>query len=183
MNDTISLLISVGVPAIISIVGFGVTIFTLIQSFQNELVKQKANIQLEKMVEMPYEILELLQEMLDVGKQKSSSFPQKIKEKMDYIFSTIYAYGSSNAIHILAAMQSENYQNAVVPEKTDKYRMMAFFILLTVQIRADITGEFVSPEEWYKMKLTDFQTNRERIMQANNCLVQELNLDGQFMIV
>ena len=79
-------------------------------------------------------------------------------------------------------MQSENYQNAAMPEKADSYRIMAFYILLTVQIRADITGEVVSPEEWFKMKLTDFQTNREMIMKANNCLVQELNLDCQFMI-
>lgn len=183
MNETMSLLISVGIPAILSIVGFAVTIFTITKSFQNELAKQKATVQLEKMAEMPYKILALLQEMLDAGKQRSSPLSQQnLKEKLDNIFSTIYAYGSSNAIHILAAMQSENYQNAAMPEKADSYRIMAFYILLTVQIRADITGEVVSPEEWFKMKLTDFQTNREMIMKANNCLVQELNLDCQFMI-
>lgn len=57
MDDMISLVISVGVPAIISIVGFGVMVFTLIKSFQNELAKQKANIRLERMAEMPYELL------------------------------------------------------------------------------------------------------------------------------
>ena len=177
MENIIPLLISVGIPAIISIVGFIVTIFTLKKGFQNELAKQKANIQLEKMAEMPYEILVFMQETIDAGKQKvSTSTQQKLKEKQNLIFSTIYAYGSSTAIHILATMQSENYQNA------DKYRIMAFYVLLTVQIRADITGEVVSPEEWFKLKITDFQSNREMIKDSNNVLVRELNLDSRYII-
>lgn len=132
-------MISIGIPAIISIAGFAITIYTLKKNFQNELVKQKANIQLDKM-------------------------------------------GSSEAIHILAAMQSENYRNAAMPENADKYRTMAFYVLLTVQIRADITGEIVSPEEWFRLKITDFQTNREMIKEANNRLVKEFRLDNRYIM-
>lgn len=129
------------------------------------------------------EILALMQEMIDVGKHKTSlSTQQKLKEKMDWIFSTIYAYGSSEAIHILATMQSENYRNAAMPENADKYRTMAFYVLLTVQIRADITGEIVSPEEWFRLKITDFQTNREMIKEANNRLVKEFRLDNRYIM-
>lgn len=129
------------------------------------------------------EILALMQEMIDVGKHKTSlSTQQKLKEKMDWIFSTIYAYGSSEAIHILAAMQSENYRNAAMPENADKYRTMAFYVLLTVQIRADITGEIVSPEEWFRLKITDFQTNREMIKETNNRLVKEFRLDNRYIM-
>lgn len=183
MNEKASLLLSVGIPAIISIIGFIITIFTLKKGFQNELAKQKANIQLDKMAVMPYEILVLMQEMIDAGKQKTSlSIQQKLKERMDWIFSSIYAYGSSKAIHILAAMQSENYRNAAMPENSDNYRTMAFYVLLTVQIRADITGEIVSPEEWFKLKITDFQTNREMIKAANNRIVEELDLDKRYVM-
>lgn len=183
MNETISLLLSVGIPAIISIIGFAITIFTLKKGFQNELAKQKANIQLDKMAVMPYEILVLMQEMIDAGKQKTSpAVQQKLKEKMDWIFSSVYAYGSSKAIHILATMQSENYKNAAMPENSDKYRTMAFYVLLTAQIRADITGEIVSPEEWFKLKITDFQANREMIKVANNRLVEELDLDRRYIM-
>ena len=176
-------MISIGIPAIISIAGFAITIYTLKKNFQNELVKQKVNIQLDKMAVMPYEILDLMQEMIDVGKHKTSrSTQQKLKEKMDWIFSTIYAYGSSEAIHILAAMQSENYRNAAMPENADKYRIMAFYVLLTAQIRADITGEIVSPEEWFRLKITDFQTNREMIKEANNRLVKEFRLDNRYIM-
>lgn len=181
MNDIVSTIISVGIPAVISVTGFIITIFTLKKNFQNELVKQKSSIQLEKMAVMPYEILVLMQDMIDAGKEKGKSTTQnKLKEKMDWIFSTIYAYGSSSAIHILATMQSENYRNSAAPEKADKYRIMAFYVLLTVQIRFDITGEIVSPEEWFKLKLTDFQTNREVFKIANNRLVDELKLDKQY---
>ena len=135
------------------------------------------------MAVMPYEILALMQEMIDAGKQKTSPHAQqKLKEKLDWIFSSIYAYGSSKAIHILATMQSENYQNVIMPESADKYRIMAFYVLLTVQIRADITGEIVSPEEWFRLKLTDFQANREMIKTANNRLIKELDLDRRYIM-
>lgn len=176
-------IISICIPAIISIIGFVVTIFTLKKNFQNELAKQKANIQLEKMSVMPYEILALMQEMIDAGKQDNSiETQQKLKEKMNWIFSSIYAYGSSNAIYILSAMQSENYKNATMPEKVNKYRIMAFYVLLTVQIRADITGEIVSPEAWFKLKITDFHTNRDMIKAASNQLVKELDLDSRYIM-
>lgn len=136
MNDTTLAIISVGIPAAISIIGFIITIFTLKKNFQNELVKQKANVQLEKMSVMPYEILVLMQDIIDAGKEKGETITQSnLKEKMDWIFSSIYAYGSSNAIRILAAMQSENYKNSTVPEKADTYRTMAFYVLLTVSVK------------------------------------------------
>lgn len=115
---------------------------------------------------------------MDAGKQENSiEAQQKLKEKMNWIFSSIYAYGSSNAIHILAAMQSENYKNAKMPEKVNKYRVMEFYVLLTAQIRADITGEIVSPEAWFKLKIRDFHTNRDMIKTVSNQLVEELDID------
>ena len=183
MNDIVSGVLSVSVSAVISIVGFIITIFTLKRNFQNELAKQKANVQLEKMSEIPYEILILLQDIIDSGKGNfTSDAQQRIKQKMDWIFSSIYAYGSTKSIQILAAMQSENYQNAVTPELTDNFRMMTYYVLLTVQIRSDITGEIVSPEAWFKLKITDYATNREKIKTANNQLVNELSLNKQYMM-
>lgn len=176
-------IISIFLPAAVSIIGFAITIFSIKKNLQNELVKQKANIQLDKMAVMPYEILALMQEIVDAGKKGNAPQEQKkIVEKMNWIFSSIYAYGSSTAIMILARMQSENYKNAVMPENTDRYRVMAFYILLTAQIRFDITGEIVSPESWFMMKMTDFQANRALIKEANNHLVEELKLNRHFII-
>lgn len=181
MDDISSLIMSV-VEIIISITGVIITIYTLRKDFQNELAKQKANMQLDKMSTMPYEILELLQNMIDLSNNTTVALQKELMNKMNRIFSTIYAYGTSASIHILAAMQSENYQNASVPYQADSYRMMAFYVLLTVQIRADITGEVVSPEEWFKLKLKDFQNDREKIKEANNKLVEELSLCSQYII-
>lgn len=181
MNENLSLAISVGVPAIISVVGFVVTIFTLKKNFQNELMKQKASVQLDKMAEMPYEVLDLMDKMINSGKTAMSEEAQKsLTQKMNQIFSSIYAYGSSKAIHILAAMQSENYKNAINSQTKNVYRVMAFYILLTAQIRFDITGEIVSPEEWFKIRMNDFDQNRGQIAIANNCLVGELGLSKEF---
>ncbi len=181
MSEALSLALSVGIPAIISIIGFVITIFTLKKNFQNELMKQKATVQLDKMAEMPYEVLDLMDKMINSGKMALSQEAQKdLAQKMSAIFSSIYAYGSSQAIHILAAMQNENYKIAVHPENKNSYRVMAFYVLLTAQIRFDITGEIVSPEEWFKMRLNDFDQNRNQIMLANNCLVDELGLNKEF---
>lgn len=176
-------IISLCVPAAISIIGFIITIFTMKKNFQNELAKQKANIQLDKMAAIPYEILDLMQRITDIGKGKATPQEQrKVAEKMDWIFSSIFAYGSSTAIMILASMQSENYKNSIFSEKTDQYRELAFFVLLAVQIRFDITGIVVSPEAWFKMQIQNFQTAHSQIKEANNCLVKELKLDKRFLI-
>ena len=183
MSEAISITVSVGIPAIISIIGFIITIFSLKKNFQNELEKQKTNIQLDKMAVMPYEIMALMHDMISAGKKQGSlEDAKKLEDKMNWIFSTIYAYGSSTAIHILATMQSENFQNSKVPGNANMFRIMSFYVLLTVQIRADITGEIVSPEEWFKMKLTDFQANRKMIKEANNLLVDELGLCRQYIM-
>lgn len=181
MDESFSLIMS-GVEILISIIGVIITIYTLRKDFQNELAKQKANMQLDKMSMMPYEILELLNEIINSENKANLQTKKELLEKMNKIFSTIYAYGTSTAIHILADMQRENYQNNSTPDRADKFRMMAFYVLLTVQIRADITGEIVSPEEWFKLKITDFQNYRDIIKNANNKIVQELKLCPQFII-
>jgi len=184
MTDFMKIALSVGIPAIVSIVGFIITITSLKKNFQNEVLKQKTSVQLDKMSTMPYEILAFLQDMLDTTKVGNTEEVQKKhEEKMQWLFSSIFAYGSSKAMHVLASMQSENYQNAIDPEKADKFRMMTFYILLAAQIRFDITGEIVSPEEWFRMKIKDFQANREKIKVANNQLVSELGLNKEYLMV
>lgn len=170
------------VQVIISVVGVLITIYTLKKEFQNELAKQKANVQLDKMSMIPYEIMELLQNILDSKNNTKPNYQKELIEKMNKVFSTIYAYGTSTSINILATMQQENYQNTLNSNNPKNYRAMAFYVLLTVQIRVDITGEIVSPEEWFKMKITDFQNNRDMIKVANNQIVKELNLNSKFLM-
>lgn len=92
----------------------------------------------------------------------------------------IYAYGSKDSICIISKMQEENYQQLYI--KSNKLRPMCFYILLVTQIKFDVTGDAVSPELWYKMKINDYHKNKTNIKIANNEIVSELHLNKKFKI-
>lgn len=92
----------------------------------------------------------------------------------------IYAYGSKDAISIISKMQEENYQN--LSQNKNMYRPVCFYILLATQIKFDVTGDSVSPELWYKMKITDYGNNKTIIKNENNKIVKQLNLNKKFKI-
>lgn len=184
MNDIEKLLITVGIPAVISIIGFVVTIKTMKSNFQHEILKQKADVQLEKMAPIPYQLLELLQVMINGERNEIFEYgkSKNIQSELNYLLSTIFAYGSAEAIRIIALMQKENYEN-IGSKNRDLFRGMSLFVLAVVQIRYDITGKIVSPEYWFQMKITDYSDNTDRIKKANNDLVKELELDPRFLII
>ena len=182
MDSTTSTILTVSIPAIISILGFIVTYMSMKKSFQHELRQQKVNIQLEKMSVVPYEVLKFMQDLIDSGKNGRKISEAEIIRRMNELYTTIFAYGSPAAIAILSSMQSENYINATIPQNQNKYRMMCYYILLAVQIRFDITGQIITADKWFKMRLTDYDSNRNEISQANNKLVEELSLSKEFLI-
>ena len=60
---------------------------------------------------------------------------------------------------------------------------MYLYVLLATQIKFDVTGTYVNPEQWFKMRLTDYDKNRDEIRKANNKLVDELELNIKMKIV
>lgn len=201
-----SAIISTVVTALISIIGFIVTYMSMKRNFKNELSKQKSGVALDKMSTVPYETLNLYDSIMEPIKikkqieilQKSSTkndlievkaLEQKIKEsenalpdKMSELLNKIYSYGSENAIRIVSQMQHENYLICEHIERSEKYRNMAFYILLATQVKYDVTGVAISPRLWYQMRLTDFDVVEKAIKEANNKLVLELNLNAKFKI-
>ncbi len=203
-----SAIISTSVTAIISIVGFIVTYMSMKRNFKNELSKQKSGVALDKMSTVPYETLCLYDSMMEpikikkqieiLQKKKNSTknalieikaLEQRIEEnesslpdKMSELLNKIYSYGSESAIRIVSQMQHENYLIHRDIEKTEKYRNMAFYILLATQVKYDVTGVAISPQLWYQMRLTDFNETEEIIKEINNKLVSELNLNTKFKI-
>ncbi len=183
------------VPSLVSIVGFLVTYFMSRKNlkdglaltekeFQNELLKQRSDKRLELMASAPYDALVLMQDMIDSGKNKKHSFPDtKLLEKQNNLYFKVYAYGSPSSLHILSSMQSENYQanmNSIV--SVNAHRLICYYVLLASQLRMDVTGETVNPEEWFKMKFSDYHKTKSLFADANNQLVTELNLSKDFFI-
>ena len=183
------------VPSLVSIVGFLVTYFMSRKNlkdglaltekeFQNELLKQRSDKRLELMASAPYDALVLMQDMIDSGKNKKHSFPDtKLLEKQNNLYFKVYAYGSPSSLHILSSMQSENYQanmNSIV--WVNAHRLICYYVLLASQLRMDVTGETVNPEEWFKMKFSDYHKTKSLFADANNQLVTELNPSKDFFI-
>lgn len=168
--------IKIIIPAIVSILGFIVTIITLSKSFKNEVRKQKSNVNLEKMSKIPYEVLILLDKLI------SADDPDSLLGDMTALLNTIYAYGTKEAIKIISLMQKENYEAGGDKQKLNQYRIIALYILLATQIKYDITGVIVSPKLWFQMKISDYSAADNKIKQANNKLVKELGLNSRMKI-
>jgi hypothetical protein len=172
-------IISVSIPAIVTIIGFILTYHLTARNLRDELSKQKTNIQLERMSAVPYEILQLFDNMVNASKGKKT-LPDLSRE-MQGLFSKIYAYGSTDAIRILAAMQKENYTHAA-EGTTDPWRQMSYYVLLASQIKFDTTGIAVSSSYWFEIRLIDFASSKKDLSEANNKLVNELKLNRAFLM-
>lgn len=172
-DDLKGAIITAIITGVISVIGFVVTNMSLKNSFKNELARQRDNIALEKMSTMPFEILGLL------DKARSSKTIES--EEVVKILNIIYAYGSEKAIAIATLMQKENYKKEEMGNR-NRFRIMSAYILLATQIKMDVTGVCVNPEFWFKMRITDFESTKKKIVEANNMLVSELELDDRFYI-
>lgn len=184
-DDLKGSIITVVVTGIISIIGFIVTYSSMKKSFKNELKRQRNSIMLEKMSVMPYEVLEWLDDIMASGKVENCE-KEKIVEgnfkHLKKILNIIYSYGSEQAIKIVALMQKENYIANRKIECLDKYRMLSEYVLLATQIKYDVTEILVSPELWFQIHIVDYAENRDKFKNANNRLVDELNLESELKI-
>lgn len=197
------------IPALVTLIGFIVTYFSLRKSFKDEIRKQKSNIALEKMSTVPFETLDLYEIMMVPGKiqkqiaeiekkDKLTSYDrenlknlndQKIKaqqsmlDKMTKLLNTIYAYGSVNAIRIVSSMQKINYSLNQNSTNEERWIIVAHMILLASQVKKDVTNITINPQKWFEMKITDYEKNRQVFDPFVNKVVDELGLDEKFKIL
>lgn len=179
-DDLKGAIITAIVTGIISIIGFIVTNLSMRKNFKNELIQQRDSLALEKMATMPFRVLDLMDRMTK-AKKNGWDAKNELKNFQD-IMNEIYSYGSVEAISLVALMQKENYAANGNPDKMNYFRVMSSYVLLATQIKFDVTGTYVNPELWFRMRLTDFAENRENIKKENNKLVDELNLNCKMKI-
>lgn len=200
-SDLGQTIISTGIPAIISIIGFIVTYYAMRRNVREEIKKQKNNIALEKMATVPFDIMQLYAHMiapvtientikvLGLTDREAKEYRNKAEREknnslieMKELFNTIYSYGSEDAIRILATMQKHNYANMI--EKVDaeaKNLLVAYYVLLATQIKYDVTGEVINPLSWYEINITDFEIHREKYKKYNNSVVNKLRLNKKML--
>ncbi len=88
---------------------------------------------------MPYDVLELMDRMMELGDSEDEKKQQESLERnLKYfkeMMNTIYSYGSEKAIEIVALMQKENYSANGNIANLDNYRIR--FISDANQIRCN----------------------------------------------
>lgn len=174
-DELVGVIITAIVTSVISIIGFIVTYNSMKRNFKQELEKEKTSVHIEKMSTVPYDVLQLMNKITKTGGQGD------VLEDFIELMNIVYAYGSEKAISIAAIMQKENYEKAG-SDKFDKYRAISMYTLLATQVKFDVTGIAVSPELWLQMKLNDYASNKNEFKEANNKLVNELDLNNMFKI-
>lgn len=65
-EELLGVIITSGVTSIISVIGFIVTYKSMKRNFKEELEKEKTSIHIEKMSSIPYEILKLMDNIMQV---------------------------------------------------------------------------------------------------------------------
>lgn len=206
-DDLKGAIITALVTGIISIIGFIVTNVSMRKSFKNELMRQRDGVALEKMATIPYETLDFYditvklsrtdkelknysgdnltrQQMIEKKKleEEKKQLDAQLLEKMNYLYNTIYAYGSPTAIKIVSKMQSTNYILGENATKSERLQILAYMILLATQVKKDVTAITVNPQYWLQLRITDYHIKHAEIDEALNKAVDELKLDKEFKI-
>lgn len=171
----IAAIITASVSLAVAIIGFAFSVINLRFNYKNSLALKKDDLRITKMSEMPYEVLSIL----DLSMNPQAFDINRYKKMMN----TIYSYGSPDAIKICAEMNQAAFDNAGKPKDSrDNNKMIALYMLLATQIKADVTQIEVSPKELQQIRLTDYAKHKDALKQANNEYVKTLGLSNSLLI-
>lgn len=179
-GENIAVILAACIPAVVTIIGFVVTYFLNKRNFKEEVKKAKVDATLEKISDLPYKILALMNSILQ--KDKPRNHEQTNLNLFQEVISLTFAYGSKEAIMIVSGMQEANYLSKTDPEKINTYDIIAYYVLLACQVKYDLTGIEINPEYWYRIKINDYKTIKENLDAATNRIVSELQLKD-FLLV
>lgn len=153
--------------------------------FKNEINKKKNDINLDKLAEVPLKIVTVYDYMMEKAIVKQNKVATKInksekevREKVNDMMANILAYGSIEAIKIVSTMQQNLYDRNENRSSVSSEKVMGYYAILFSQVKYDLTGVEISPEEWYKIKIKDYKQNKGGFIEANNLIVNELDLQN-----
>ena len=152
MNENIVVVLPACITAAVTIIGFVVTYFLNKRNSKFEIDREKININLDKIADLPYKIQELMNTILNQGANAKTI--SDFKELMSLIF----AYGSKEAIMLMTNMQQLNYRIADYSADADNMELIPYYILLLCQMKYNLTGIKINPEYWFRMRLSDYSS-------------------------
>jgi len=180
MNEFVALGISAGLPAVVTIAGLWLAYRSHKRGFDEALRQQKHDVQLEKISDMPHKVQIILNDLINTNKTKNVPV-----DRFNNLLAEIFAYGSKDAIALVAGMQEINFKAAKNPKIMNSEhgnRLIAYYILLTCQMKYDLTGTEVNPDFWFRMKFKDYDDMKRKLAPLSNEIVKEHSLSDFLLI-
>lgn len=157
----------------VTVLGFLISSVMMHRSFQNEIRRDKISKTTDCIQTLPYEICQLM----DIAKSGGVGV-----EDYKKLMTKVLSYGSNNAVKIAIKMQEIVYMDAELKNDNNRYTMLTAYALLISQVKYDLTDEIISPESWFRLKITDYQMIRDRIKTCINSIIKELQLNKDFRV-
>lgn len=163
------------ITALVTLIGIIVSYILSKKNLENEVKSIKTQHSVERMQDLPARVAHFMDEarsgQIDV-------------EGMSRLLSDVYAYGSPDAIKILVSFQETNYAisaNAAVSNVEQSYRVMGHLSLLISQLKYDLSGQYVNPELYFKLKISDYGKTNLSAKNVLTQLVEELELNEKLI--
>jgi len=176
LGDNLIIILVASIPAFVTILGFVVTYFLNKRNFIEEINKYKTSLGLDKTANLPYQIQELYELIMETSEDKKKE--RAVLSDFKKILMLIFAYGSKDAIALATNMQEMNYLRSTNPDKKSSYDNIAYVVLLLCQTKYDLTEIQINPEFWYRMQVTDYASEKPLFKNANNKIVKRLSLNS-----
>ncbi len=159
------------IPSGITIIGLFLSYIGIQRNFTNEIRKFKSSIALNKLSNLPLDLAVML---FNITKLMNNIDDYK---KM---ISQITAYGTKEAVEIVAVIQQKAYKG--IKSKEDSLELTALFSILLSQIKKDLTTEIMKPSEWLKITLNDYENNEDQLTEIINNVIEKYKFNNCFKL-
>ena len=162
---------------VVTILGFFITYKLTTKTFSNEIRKSKIDHNVEAIHSLPLELCNMM------SKIQQSKGSKNAVSASDYekLMTKIFAYCSKDSVAIAVEIQQTFYKINKTNEDFGQYLLVLFALLIT-QLKYEISDEIISPESWFKLKITDYETSREIMVGEINQTIKKLNLNKKFKV-
>ena len=169
-DELIGTIITALVTILVAIVGFVVTNITIRREFKNDLKKSRDDVMIQNMKLIPQITLNLLDYCLGKSNIQFASS-----------YESLMSYGTEETIKLAVHLQ-EVYNRASSAENLDANEIVCTYILIITQAKFDIMGIYVNPENWLKLKVSNYRKQRECFKDINNTIVKDLKLNRKLLM-
>ncbi len=162
---------------VVTIFGFFITYKLTTKTFSNEIRKSKIDHNVEAIHSLP---LELCNMMSKIQQSKGSKNAVSASE-YEKLMTKIFAYCNKDSVAIAVEIQQTFYKINKTNEDYGQYLLVLFALLIT-QLKYEISDEIISPESWFKLKITDYETSRDTMVDEINQTIKNLDLNKKFIV-